>query len=68
MAKGYTRESIERALCHHQLAQRIRFYSPPSCDNSKWRVHTSTLDVHEFTTPQAYAFCIGLASAAQAPN
>lgn len=70
MAK-YTRDTIDRALMHHQLAGAVRMYSPPEPphENARrtWRIsfagaHVADPDL-DVTPSTAHAVCVALAAA-----
>jgi len=55
--RPYNRDSIERALIHHGAD-----YSPPEeGGRSTWLIKTLGIGMVQFTTPQAYAYVVGLA-------
>ncbi len=62
----YSKESLGRALAHHEHTRAIHTYSPPSEGRPTWRINFDGFESVELTTPQVYALCLGLAAAERA--
>jgi len=56
MARGYSRDSLERALVHHG----IEYTTSEEREGRLWFVHTG-FGGREMTTPQVSAYVLGLA-------
>lgn len=57
------RESVARALTHHESTRAITLVSPPSPERSKWRIIIPTHDDPlELTDREAWILCLGIAA------
>lgn len=61
--KPYSKESIGRALVHHETSGVIYTWSPPGPGQSKWRVALYDQEPLQLTNREAYIVCVALASA-----
>lgn len=63
--KGYNRESLARALAHHEITGVLSFVGPPEPGDPTWRIGFAHGAVERFTPGQAYAICVALAAVEQ---
>lgn len=61
--RSYSRESVQRALAHHELTGAVTFLSSPGQGQQKFRVMVNGVDdLLHLNLTEAFVLCCGLAA------